>query len=326
MRKLFLTFTALATGLTSTSLFAAEDPFSDIRVSRMLVPSLPDPAWSPPRVVSRLFPPDDPRTSTKEVKKVCGTSYISARILATGELAESKVSISSGFDHLDKSALDYVTNANRYAAAHVEGKPIELWVLQPMKFSHPDYECMPKVDGSSEANRLAAEYSAPLLALVEKARAESLRKQAESQRQLDEQEQKRHAVEEPYRKRPPTGVAVERHAVYASELAKNLVHCGASRYDREEHFVIEYRGAQFTHESTDKLTEIDRANGYEWRGWVSFDCKMQRAYRLPSAGQPGWSDWEKCSTPSGSVSKRHGKWHVIAAPRPHLTCADIPPG
>lgn len=324
MGKHVVAFLLLSSALASAQPVAVEDAFSEIPVFRWQVPSLPDPQWTPPRIASAVYEFQRPRGLFGKATQACGTSEVAIHVSAKGEFVEARLHKSSGIEKFDDAALGYAAKGQVYSPAIVIGKPMNAWLLQRFKFENADVDCGPR-PALAEVEPQSSDYNAAIKALLENAKARNVALQAEQQKALDEREQQRYAIEEPYRTRIPTGAPLERQALYAAELSHNLVHCGSSRYDRDENFITEYRDVHFYYKDADALGEIDLANGYEWRGRVGFYCKMQRFYGLPGAGESGWSDWERCGTSTTRVWKRRGKWRVEnTEPRPKLTCADVP--
>ncbi|MCJ8275064.1 MAG: TonB family protein, partial [Psychrosphaera sp.] len=62
-----------------------------------------------------------------------GEAWVKALVNARGETQEVKLSRSSGFDSLDRSALAAVSKW-LFAAAQVDGKPVTAWVEVPVDF------------------------------------------------------------------------------------------------------------------------------------------------------------------------------------------------
>ncbi len=324
MCKCVVALVLLSAGLLGTPLLAA-DAFSEIPVSRLIAPVLPDPDWSPPKVASALYQFERPRGWFKEPVTGCRRTVVAVHVNEKGAFVEARIERPSGSETFDEAALKYVAKGQRYSPASVDGRFMEAWTLQVFKFQDEGCERQ-----DSAAERLSTlSYNPPILALIEEAKAKNAALQVEQQKAFDEQEQRRYVVEEPYRTRPSTGLTLERQAVYATELYYNLVHCGDSRFDAEpEYFIHEYKDVRFTYKDADQLTKIDRANGYEWRGRVVFDCEMTRVHGSSGSEQRGWGDWESCRRQVNYVWKRHGKWHVSGSlgerPRRPLSCATVP--
>lgn len=61
------------------------------------------------------------------------------------------------------------------------------------------------------------------------------------------------------------------------------------------------------------LTDIDRANGIEWRGQSSLNSKLYRRHFATEQPAQGWSDWESGEGATfglfgQSLTKKNGKW------------------
>jgi hypothetical protein len=330
MCKRIMALILLSPALVGSQLLAAEDAFSEIPVSERVVSRMPDPKWTPPRAAAAIYQFERPGGLFKKPITGCGSTDIAIHVSAKGSFIEAKVDRPSPFPNFDAAALKYVAKGQGYTAAKLDGKPLDAWMLQRFKFADGDDDECPKPEATADS-RSTPRYNAEIYAQIEETKAKNAALQREQQKTLDEQERLRYLTEEPYRKRLPPGIAIERQAMYATELYYNLLHCGDSRYDAErQYFIHEYKGVHFAYKDADLLTKIDRANGYEWRGRITFFCEMTRVHGSSDVAQRGWNDWESCRPQANRVWKRHGKWYVDGfpggRPRPPLSCATIPPG
>jgi hypothetical protein len=79
-------------------------------------------------------------------------------------------------------------------------------------------------------------------------------------------------------------------------IDKSAIRCKNDYFIKTEDGVIrEFRNLRGPTIKPLPLTELDRLNGYEWRGVVTFDYALSRVFGWPDvAGRPdsSWSDWE----------------------------------
>lgn len=79
-------------------------------------------------------------------------------------------------------------------------------------------------------------------------------------------------------------------------IDKNSIRCKNDYFIKTEDGVLrEFRNLQGPKIKPLPLTDLDRLNGYEWRGVVTFNYALSRVFGWPDvAGRPvnSWSDWE----------------------------------
>ena len=108
-------------------------------------------------------------------------------------------------------------------------------------------------------------------------------------------------------------------------LAQHLTSCGESwigtrHYqftDGTTNFVIlEARGAYFSFDPS-MLTDADRLNGIEWKGWIGVHGKAIRFYLSAdcnlnvNGGKKGWTEWQLVgSMINWELEKKEGKWQI----------------
>lgn len=121
-----------------------------------------------------------------------------------------------------------------------------------------------------------------------------------------------------------------------SRYEQGTLICGDSHFRVRDsiHRVSEYKGVSLDVE-TIKLTDADRANGIEWKGFLVRKCDIWRTWT--SNGAEEWFDCPESTVAVGEVHKRNGEWlrfrdsgpgHYLplTPPRmPDFDCEDISP-
>jgi len=121
-------------------------------------------------------------------------------------------------------------------------------------------------------------------------------------------------------------------------FAQQFTKCGDSYYGKQLGSLFEYREVVFSVKEG-VLTEADRKNGTEWKGYGSAKSRMMRFYDL---SERKWSEWRSGSIMTGNdgtiagyqMEKRGGKWLqnslffdaniTGSSTAKNLTCEQIP--
>ena len=122
----------------------------------------------------------------------------------------------------------------------------------------------------------------------------------------------------------PTVPPLEQEALALAEkrLSEKWTQVGDSwftwfSWKENDYEFFQIRGV--THQvKPDGLSEADTLNGWQWKGWVTFDCSVHR--QLDSAKGPQWSDWSDGRPTIGNwskpvlygnrLTKKNGQWEI----------------
>ncbi len=107
--------------------------------------------------------------------------------------------------------------------------------------------------------------------------------------------------------------------------AWNLTQCGDSSYLYYPSYgqLIELRAVSII-VTESKLTEADRLNGIEWKGWANFNTSTERFH-----ANNGWSEWYTKGTDGFrriDLQKRAGTWSAtsVLPGTAKILCSDVP--
>jgi hypothetical protein len=263
------------------------------------------------------------------LKKSSWKAYLAITILENGRVGNIEVAVPSGSMEFDSAIVVQAESAISYAdwrftPGIVRGKPKAMQILMPVSVSSG------KEGALNEKNRLLA----PLVSEWERSRQAQIDEWR--MKALDEQSRElaeRRAIyprEAPYRLLPSQQISDSEMAARLFQAFNLHTHCGRSVVQKGElsgwH---EYRDVKVL-ASADKLSDIDRLNGYEWKGTIEMSYPL---YRYRGKSSVAWSDWGKGSSRLGRLEKKKGNWSIsytnislgISSDTPvYIRCADMP--
>jgi len=126
---------------------------------------------------------------------------------------------------------------------------------------------------------------------------------------------------------------LESEAIKASGIETYYANCDGSSFFMRYNLLVQVQDYVRVVTYAETLTEVDRLNGFQWKGTVGLvtDKRILRAY---SSEHDTWEDWVKEDSSESTVmniriQKRNGTWTVLSnmvydTPKTPITCPDIP--
>lgn len=246
-------------------------------------------------------------------QEAVGTVLLWVTVLQDGTVNDVAVAVSSSHAGLDEAAVRHAKAMWRFKPGTIAGRPVTMRALAQHRFAIEELEGELRQKEAAQAQ------------LVQRAMAEQRASLEAMQQQALKEEPSRIAREEPYRLLPSKPLTDAEMAVRAYQVFMHFVYCGDSQYELlSDGRIIQRKRVQFRPARVIALTEVDEANGLEWKGVVAYSYRMGR-----QSGGKEWDDWSIGEENSDLVYKRNGNWYVRRHSTDYwtpdsLTCAAIP--
>lgn len=250
--------------------------------------------------------------------------YVSFIVNEDGTVGEVKVAVPSGRPSYDVHVVTHLLRPEpRFRPGTVRGKPAAMPYFYEFKYVPNGKEdaFLKKLDAVLDA-ALALEQRIEL-------QLEELRAQARQEEEAERTARReRYRREAPYRYLPRTPLTDVEMAKRLLQLELLFTHCGSGLFRKLHGDLYQYAGGRIE-VTQQNLTSLDRLNGYEWKGSVTFRYSLVRA-TYPRSRE--WDDWIQPRGNGGrlgiDLQKKKGKWVWDWNGQPQgepVTCAEILP-